>query len=98
LLWAGTCGPGALLQSAGSSKRAELPASGSAVNRAGQCILYLAGDVTAAGDVRIHMHGQRSDGSRLAVMDLAGTLQDGRIDAKGSFLNGRSVTLNWRRN
>jgi hypothetical protein len=60
--------------------------------------MYLAGDVTPAGDVRIHMHGQRSDGSRLAVMDLAGTLQDGRIDAKGSFLNGRSVTLDWRRN
>ena len=60
--------------------------------------MYLAGDVTRAGDVTIHMHGERSDGSRLAVMDLAGTLQDGRIDAKGSFLNGRSVTLTWRRN
>jgi hypothetical protein len=54
--------------------------------------MYLAGDVTPAGDVRIHMHRQRSDGSRLAVMDLAGTLQDCRIEAKGSFLNGRSVT------
>ena len=60
--------------------------------------MYLAGDVTPAGDVTIHMHRQRSDGSRLAAMDLAGTLQDGRIDAKGSFLNGRSVTLGWRRN
>ena len=46
----------------------------------------------------IHVHGERSDRSRLAMMDLAGTLQDGRIDAKGSFLNGRSATLNWRRN
>jgi hypothetical protein len=46
----------------------------------------------------IHVHGERSDGSRVGVMDLAGTLQDGRIDAKGRFLNGRSVTLNWRRN
>jgi class 3 adenylate cyclase len=72
--------------------------TGQWVGRDPNVTMYLAGDVTPAGDVRIHMHGQRSDGSRLAVMDLAGTLQDGRIDAKGSFLNGRSVTLDWRRN
>jgi len=72
--------------------------TGQWVGRDPNVTMYLAGDVTPAGDVRIHLHGQRSDGSRLAVMDLAGTLQDGRIDAKGSFLNGRSVTLDWRRN
>jgi class 3 adenylate cyclase len=72
--------------------------TGQWVGRDPNVTMYLAGDVTPAGDVRIHMHGQRSDGSRLAVIDLAGTLQDGRIDAKGSFLNGRSVTLDWRRN
>jgi class 3 adenylate cyclase/predicted transcriptional regulator len=72
--------------------------TGQWVGRDPNVTMYLAGDVTPAGDVRIHMHGQRSDGSRLAVMDLAGTLQDGRIDAKGSFLNGRSVTLDWRKN
>ena len=60
--------------------------------------MYLTGDVTPTGDVTIHMHGERADGSRLAVMDLAGTLQNGRIDARGSFRNGRSVTLNWRKN
>jgi len=60
--------------------------------------VYLAGDVSPTGDVTIHMHGERADGSRLAVMDLAGTLQNGQIDAKGSFLRGRSVTLNWRKN
>ena len=72
--------------------------TGQWVGRDPNVTMYLAGDVTPAGDVRIHLHGQRSDGSRLAVMDLAGTLQDGRIEAKGSFLNGRSVTLDWRRN
>ena len=59
--------------------------------------MYLAGDVTRAGDVAIHMHSRRADGSRLAVIDLVGKLHDGRIDAAGSFLNGRSATLNWRK-
>jgi class 3 adenylate cyclase len=59
--------------------------------------IYLAGDVTRAGDVAIHMHTKRADGSRFAVIDLVGKLRDGRIDATGSFRNGRSVSLNWRK-
>jgi len=59
--------------------------------------VYLAGDVNRAGDVAIHMHTKRADGSRFAVIDLVGKLRDGRIDATGSFRDGRSVTLNWRR-
>jgi hypothetical protein len=59
--------------------------------------MYLTGDVTATGDVTIHVHGERTDGSHLAVIDLAGTLQNGRIDAKGSFRGGRGVTLNWQK-
>src|SRR5262245_58897053 len=60
--------------------------------------MHLAGDVSPSGDVTIHMHGERSDGSRLGIADLVGTLRDGRLDAAGSFMNGRSVSLNWRRN
>ena len=60
--------------------------------------MYMAGDVAPGGDVTIHMHGERTDGSHLAVIDLAGTLQNGRIDAKGSFRGGRGVTLNWQKN
>ena len=59
--------------------------------------VYLAGDVTRTGDVAIHMHTKRADGSRFAVIDLVGKLRDGRIDATGSFRNGRSVSLNWRK-
>jgi hypothetical protein len=33
-----------------------------------------------------------------AVSDLIGTVRDGRIDAKGSFHDGRGVTLNWSKN
>jgi hypothetical protein len=60
--------------------------------------MYLAGDVSTSGDVTIHMHGERGDGSRLAVGDLVGTLRDGHLDAAGRFLNGRSISLNWYRN
>jgi class 3 adenylate cyclase len=59
--------------------------------------MYLAGDITRAGDVAIHMHAQREDGSNFAVIDLVGKLRDGGLDAAGSFRNGRSVTLNWRK-
>jgi len=58
--------------------------------------MYLAGDISPSGDAIIHMHGERSDGSRLGIADLVGTLRDGRLGAAGSFMNGRSVTLNWR--
>ncbi len=57
--------------------------------------MYLAGDISPSGEVVIHMHAQRTDGSRFAVIDLIGTLRDGRIDASGGFRNGRHVTINW---
>ncbi|MBV8120375.1 MAG: adenylate/guanylate cyclase domain-containing protein [Alphaproteobacteria bacterium] len=60
--------------------------------------VHLAGDVTHMGNVEIHMNSQRADGSRGAVADMVGKLHDGHIDATGSFLDGRSVTLNWSKN
>jgi len=60
--------------------------------------IYLGGQISQSGEVAIHMHSKRADGSRFAVSDLSGTLHDGRIDATGSFRNGRSVSLNWRKN
>jgi hypothetical protein len=60
--------------------------------------MYLAGNVSLSGDVTIHMHAKRSDGSHGPVMDLAGTLHDGQLDAKVSWLNGRTVTMNWLKN
>ncbi len=60
--------------------------------------MYLAGGISRAGDVAIHMHAQRADGSRGPVADMFGKLHDGRIDATGSFLNGRSVTQSWSKN
>jgi hypothetical protein len=60
--------------------------------------IYLAGEISRAGELAIHMHSKRADGSSFAVSDLIGTVRDGRIDAKGSFRDGRGVTLNWSKN
>ena len=60
--------------------------------------MYLAGEISRAGDVALHMHAQRADGSRGPVADMFGQLHDGRIDATGSFANGRSVTVSWSKN
>jgi hypothetical protein len=60
--------------------------------------IYLAGEISRSGEVAIHMHSKRADGSSFAVSDLIGTVHDGRIDAKGSFHDGRGVTLNWSKN
>jgi hypothetical protein len=57
--------------------------------------VYLAGEIARSGEVAIHMHSTASDGSRSAVGDLTGTLHDGRIDAKGSLDDGRSISLSW---
>jgi hypothetical protein len=60
--------------------------------------IYLGGEISRTGEVAIHMHSKRADGSSFAVSDLIGTVRDGRIDAKGSFRDGRGVTLNWSKN
>ena len=60
--------------------------------------IYLAGEISRSGEVAIHMHSKRADGSSFAVSDLIGTVHDGRIDAKGSFHDGRGVTLSWSKN
>ncbi len=59
--------------------------------------IYLSGHISPAGQVDIHMHSKRADGSRFAVIDMIGTLRDGRIDAAGAFRNGRHTTLSWRK-
>ncbi len=60
--------------------------------------IYLTGEISRSGEVAIHMHSKRADGSRYAASDLIGTLHDGRIDATGSFVDGRSVSLSWSKN
>ncbi len=59
--------------------------------------MHLTGDVSASGHVTIHLHGEKADGTRLAVVDFTGNLRDGLLDAIGEFANGRTASLNWRR-
>lgn len=58
----------------------------------------LAGEVSTAGAVKIEMHAERADGTQFARANLSGTLQNGRLDANGAFLNGRTLSLSWTLN
>jgi len=58
----------------------------------------LTGDVSPSGEVKIEMHTDKSDGSRLNTINLTGTIQGGAISANGSFLMGRGANLNWHKN
>ncbi|MGO9602949.1 MAG: adenylate/guanylate cyclase domain-containing protein [Candidatus Binataceae bacterium] len=59
--------------------------------------MFLTGDVTPSGGVKIEMHSQKPDGTIVVLIDLEGTLHDGLIDASGSFRRGRQATLEWRK-
>jgi len=58
----------------------------------------LAGEVSTLGDVRIEWHSERPDGSQFGRANLSGTIQEGRLDANGAFLNGRTVSIRWTLN
>jgi class 3 adenylate cyclase len=60
--------------------------------------MHLEGDVLPSGVVSIHMHADEASGKRRATINLTGTLLDGKLNANGAFLNGRSASLNWRKN
>jgi class 3 adenylate cyclase len=59
--------------------------------------MFLAGNVSASGDVKIEMHSEKADGSRLVTINLTGTFHEQLLDATGTFLRGRSATLNWHK-
>jgi class 3 adenylate cyclase len=58
----------------------------------------LAGNVSKSHDVKIVIEMlSQADHSRVATIELNGTLRGGLLNASGSFLKGRPATLNWRR-
>ena len=60
--------------------------------------MFLDGHVAKSGDLNIEIEMRsQADGSRLARIDLTGTLRGGLISASGSFLKGRPATLNWHK-
>lgn len=64
----------------------------------GGVTMFLTGDVASSGDVKIQMHSEKTDGSWIAAIDLTGTVHDGVINTRGTFLKGRPATLNWQKN
>ncbi len=60
--------------------------------------LILDGHVAKSGDVtiEIEMHSA-ADGTRVASIDLTGTLRGGLINASGTFKKGRPATLSWHK-
>ncbi|MGC2414012.1 MAG: hypothetical protein WA459_15090, partial [Stellaceae bacterium] len=60
--------------------------------------MHLEGDVRPSGVVSIRMHAEDASGKRRATINLTGTLRDGKLDATGAFLNGRSASVNWSKN
>jgi class 3 adenylate cyclase len=69
------------------------------MGRENKLAMLLVGDVASSGEVKINMemHGTEPDAAPLAVIDLTGTVHDGRINASGTFRRGRGATLNWHR-
>lgn len=60
--------------------------------------MFLDGQITKSGDLTIEIETRReADGSKLATIDLTGTLRGGLIDASGAFRKGRAATLNWHK-
>jgi class 3 adenylate cyclase len=58
---------------------------------------FLSGSVSAAGDVQIEIYSASADKPRRYTINLAGSLRDGRPDATGTFVSGRSANLHWLR-
>ena len=59
--------------------------------------MFMAGDVSPSGEATIRMHSEKPDRTRTAPINLSGTLKNGRLDATGSFPDGRTATLSWRK-
>jgi class 3 adenylate cyclase len=60
--------------------------------------MFLGGEISKAGAVKIEMHGETDDGARMPTINLVGTLRDGQIDTAGNFEGfGRTATLKWQR-
>ena len=59
--------------------------------------MILEGEVSDSGEVKMEMHSEKSDGSRVITVDFTGSIQDVRLDATGKFRMGRTATLNWHR-
>ena len=61
----------------------------------GPLTMFMEGRVAPNGDVTIQMHSDQPDGTRVATINLAGSVRNGTILAAGKFLRGRPASIDW---
>ena len=59
--------------------------------------MILEGDVSDTGAVKMELHSEKADGSRIITVDFNGAIIDNRLDADGKFRMGRGASLTWHR-
>ncbi|HXO88190.1 MAG TPA: adenylate/guanylate cyclase domain-containing protein [Candidatus Acidoferrales bacterium] len=62
----------------------------------GPLTMFMEGRVARNGDVTIQMHSDQPDGTRVATINLAGSIRNGTILAAGKFLRGRAASIDWQ--
>jgi class 3 adenylate cyclase len=59
--------------------------------------MFLQGEVSSEGDVKMEMHSEKSDGSRIITADFTGWIHDRLFDANGKLRMGRPATVHWHK-
>jgi class 3 adenylate cyclase len=59
--------------------------------------MFLVGEISPSGNIKMELHSEKPDGSRLATIELKGTVKGDDISADGAFLMGRPATLHWHK-
>jgi hypothetical protein len=59
--------------------------------------MFLQGEVSSAGELKMEMHSEKSDGSRVITADFTGSIQDRRLDGIGKLRMGRPATIHWHK-
>jgi class 3 adenylate cyclase len=59
--------------------------------------MFLDGDVSPSGDLKIEMHSENSAGARIATIDLKGRVHERTLIADGTFRMGRPANINWQK-
>ena len=57
--------------------------------------MHMEGRIEARGKVTIEMHSDEANGTRVATIEMTGTIRNGTILAEGKFLRGRPANLDW---
>jgi class 3 adenylate cyclase len=63
----------------------------------GNITMFLDGDVSPSGDLKIEMHSENSAGARIATIDLKGTVHERTLIADGKFRMGRLANISWQK-